>query len=83
MASAMIFGLGLIVAAPAANAITMPLTVYNDNEVATDFEAELEITSISEELLLTFTTTSSLSENALGSAINQIYLKGQQKTGGK
>lgn len=75
MASALILGLGLIVAAPVANAVTMPLTVYNDNGVATDFEAELEITSISGGLLLTFTNTSSLSENALGSAINQIYLE--------
>jgi len=64
---------GMAIAAPAANAITLPLTVYNDNGVATDFTAELSITSTTGGLLLTFSNTST--GNALESAIDQIYLE--------
>jgi len=67
--------LGMVIAAPAANAVTMPLTVYNDNGEATDFTAELEITATAGGLHLTFTNTSALDGNASLSAIDQVYLE--------
>lgn len=65
--------LALVVAAPNANAITMPLTVYNGD--GPNFTAELEITSTTGGLLLTITNTSDLSSDAGSSAIDKVWLE--------
>lgn len=72
-ASALLVVLALVFAAPAANAITMPLTVYNGD--GTNFTAQAEITSTSGGLLLTITNTSDLSSDASGSAIDKVWLE--------
>jgi hypothetical protein len=65
--------LALVVAAPNANAITMPLIVYNGS--GDNFTAQLEITTTTGGLLLTITNTSDLSSDAGASAIDKLWLE--------
>lgn len=74
-ASGLSLGLGLVIAASAANAAILPLTVYNDNGTPTDFAAEVEMTCYVGGCDMTFTNTSDTSGVAGDSAIDKIYFE--------
>ena len=74
-ASGLMLGLGMVIAASAANAAILPLTVYNDNGTPTDFTAEVDLSCGGGVCDLTFTNTSDPSGIAGDSAIHQIYFE--------
>lgn len=76
----LIFGLGLVTASPGAKAYeTIPLTVYNPDWGATDFEAELRIDTYMDGgtwyASLTFVNLSEEGSSAFQSAIDKIWLE--------
>lgn len=75
MTGGLVLGAVMIVFAPAANALTVPLQVYNDNGTPTDFSAEIDVSCNGGGCDLTFTNTSDPTGVAQDSAIHQIYLE--------
>lgn len=72
-AAAVVFGL---IAAPRdAEAFTVQIDIYNDNGVATDFSAEVEVTCDGSGCYFTFTNTSPVPSNADESAIDQVLFQ--------
>lgn len=74
MMPGLVFGLAMMVFAPAANAIPVPLKVYNDDGTPTDFSAELDVSCNGGGCDLTLTNKSDPTGVAQNSAIQQIYL---------